>query len=82
MVLRMLAHNLTTIEFCENRDIADREKMYSHYHINCCDNYRSVLGKSVFLFFLPFCMPILLLVLGPNYDGDGIHFAITYPPIR
>ncbi|MDR3548168.1 MAG: hypothetical protein P4M11_07900 [Candidatus Pacebacteria bacterium] len=52
----MIAHNLTTIEFCENRDIADYENYYSIYYRSAKENFYAVMGKSAFLFMLPFCI--------------------------
>ena len=52
-ICRMLSHNLTTIEFCENRDIADTENFYSDYYTTASENYHAVLGKSAWVYFLP-----------------------------
>eukprot|EP00826_Nyctotherus_ovalis_P036129 TRINITY_DN3184_c0_g1_i4.p2 TRINITY_DN3184_c0_g1~~TRINITY_DN3184_c0_g1_i4.p2 ORF type:complete len:183 (-),score=35.39 TRINITY_DN3184_c0_g1_i4:176-724(-) len=64
--LWMLSHNLTTIEFCENRDIANYDHWYSKYYTGGCDSYRAVLGTSPLFCFLPF---------SPNYEGEGLTFG-------
>ena len=53
--LWMISHNLTTIEFCENRDIGDSVNLYSLYYTGAGDSFKAVMGKSIFLYLLPFC---------------------------
>ncbi len=62
-IYRMLSHNLTTVEFCESRDIADYENWYSNYHTTAWENYRSVFGSSIFLYPLPICTHFLFVFL-------------------
>lgn len=53
--LWMLAHNLTTIEFCESRDILDYKNWHSKYYTGTANSFKAVLGSSPLLYFLPFC---------------------------
>ena len=68
---------MTTIEFCEKRDLGDYVNFYSVYYTTSMDSYRAVLGESIWYFFFLFVLEVITII-GPNYKGKGINYTATF----
>jgi hypothetical protein len=58
----LISENMTTIEFCEQRE---RGQYSSKYNIGVARNIQSILGKNMFFWLLPF---------SPRGRGDGLQY--------
>ena len=58
----------TTIEFCEKRSRDGLFSERSPYNLGCFENYKTILGQNVFLWFLP---------CSRDLRGGGLFFAIN-----
>jgi palmitoyltransferase ZDHHC2/15/20 len=61
----LIVKQYTTIEFCEKRTENEATFKISPYNRGCFNNFKTVLGSNVLLWFVPAC---------PNTEGDGLFF--------